>query len=191
MSYITQPEVESLLTSLRVDRGTLLTYLGHLQTLNASKLKNTIRNLGVFRNDYAMNASPLPFQGIDAWTRAIGERLKYSSTELRKNLEKVTELGDRMYDLCRHPPPRGLTSSSQGKKDYGCICRWETVFCRTCSCGGYFHGGVCGRRLIDYQAMRQSLFVDKVHELGWLGPGFLEDPESTQVLNHCILRYYG
>ena len=39
--------------------------------------------------------------------------------------------------------------------------------------------------------MRQSTFVDQIHQLGWLGPGFIGDPESAPVLQRCMLRYYG
>ena len=34
-------------------------------------------------------------------------------------------------------------------------------------------------------------FVDKIHQLGWLNPGFSEDSEGALVLQCCILRYYG
>lgn len=33
--------------------------------------------------------------------------------------------------------------------------------------------------------------MDKIHQLGWLDPGFFGDPESVSVLQHCIRRYYG
>ena len=81
---------------LSIGRGTLLTPSGNFQIFSAARLKSNIRHLGVFRKDNATNA-PNP-QGVDAWTRAIGERLGYSSTELRKNLEKVAGMKDRMCD---------------------------------------------------------------------------------------------
>ena len=39
--------------------------------------------------------------------------------------------------------------------------------------------------------MRQSTFVDKIHQLGWLDPDFAWDLEGTSVLQYCIIRYYG
>lgn len=47
------------------------------------------------------------------------------------------------------------------------------------------------QKLTNHQAMRQATFTDKIHQLGWLDPAFFNSPESAQVVQHCVLRYYG
>ncbi|KAF9779250.1 hypothetical protein BJ322DRAFT_450903 [Thelephora terrestris] len=56
--------------------------------------------------------------------------------------------------------------------------------------GAYVDGKPFSVELVA-AAMRQSTFVDKIHELGWLNPGFLGNPDCVPVLQHCILRYHG
>ena len=78
-------------------RGSLLQPSGAFQVTSAAKVKSSIKQLKVFQNDNAKNASILPFHGIDLWRKAIGDRLRYSGIELRKSIEKVDGVEDRMY----------------------------------------------------------------------------------------------
>lgn len=77
-----------------------MTSSGSFQTSNAVKIKASIKRLKVFQNDNTADASTQVFQGIDSWKKAIGDRLRYKSAELRKNVEKASGVGDRMCDLC-------------------------------------------------------------------------------------------
>lgn len=56
--------------------------------------------------------------------------------------------------------------------------------------GAYVDGKPFSVELVA-AAMRQLTFMDKIHQLGWMDPVFFSGPGSTQVLQHCILRYYG
>ncbi|KAF9646512.1 hypothetical protein BDM02DRAFT_3008899 [Thelephora ganbajun] len=68
--------------------GSLLLPSGNFQTSSAFKTKSNLRYLQVFRDDDS-KASGLPYHGIESWKKAIGERLRYSAVELRKNIDKA------------------------------------------------------------------------------------------------------
>jgi len=91
-----------------VDRGSLLLHSGALDTNGARITKDSLRYLHVFRNDDDSGASKLPYQSIDSWKKAIGERLRYSGVELRKNADKAG-LGILKCDLRRCWPLLALT----------------------------------------------------------------------------------
>lgn len=38
--------------------------------------------------------------------------------------------------------------------------------------------------------LRQGLFIDKMHELGWTEPDFFCSKEDHVVLHHCVTRYH-
>ena len=89
---------------LLIDRGALLSLkTGTFGASDAAKLKANILYLGMFRNDDATRELSLPLHDTSSWKKAIGERLKYSALELRKNVEKAFEVDDKLWDHHRHP----------------------------------------------------------------------------------------
>ena len=111
-----------------VDRGTLLLRSGNFHTPTGRRIKGLIRSLHVFRNENAPVASQIPYHNIEQWKKAIGERLRYSGTELRKSIDQAG-LGTVTCGLCRWRLLKMLTRISQsGEKDNGGVCRRETVF---------------------------------------------------------------
>lgn len=146
----------------------------------------------MFRNENAPIASKIPYHNIEQWKKAIGDRLRYSGTELRKSIDQAG-IGSLRCRLCRSWLVQIPIRFSQSvEKDNWGVCGRETVFRRARRCGGprysrlHFSGELTNR-----QAMRQATFTDKIHQLGWLEPEFFESPESAQVVQQSILRYYG
>lgn len=73
-----------------VDRGTLLSHQGgSVNTFNARRVKAGLRSLHVFRNENNSDTSRLPYPDMEAWKKAIGERLRYNSADLRKNIDQA------------------------------------------------------------------------------------------------------
>ena len=72
-----------------IRRGTLLLRSGNFHTATGCRAKGLIRNLHVFRNENAPVASKMPYHNIEEWKKAIGERLRYSGTELRKSIDQA------------------------------------------------------------------------------------------------------
>ena len=61
---------------------------GQISTTVARETKAKLKRMDAFRND--QDGSPKdsrPYPDTETWRRAIGEKLKYKATELRKNLE--------------------------------------------------------------------------------------------------------
>lgn len=141
----------------------------------------------MFRND---SGSKSPTPDIESWKKEIGERLRYSSAELRKNVDQLkgeVSRCDRRQSLLTT-----ADASVQDEKDHGRVHGWKTVFNRACCCGKLL--GLCSRftrRLTRYQITRQSAFTQKIDQLGWLEPAFIESPDSGPVLQYCTLRYHG
>ena len=38
--------------------------------------------------------------------------------------------------------------------------------------------------------LRQSTFIDKMHDFGWTDPKFMDDPSNEIVFTHAIARYH-
>ena len=38
--------------------------------------------------------------------------------------------------------------------------------------------------------IRQGLFIEKLHNLGWTKPGYFDDSEDEEVLAHAIAKYH-
>lgn len=100
MSGVTRSSPPSLwlkgFFGVTVARGSLLISSGVFQTSNAVLVKSRIKQLKVFQKDDTKSASS---HDIYSWKKAIGEKLRYSATELRKNLEKTDGVGDTMCDF--------------------------------------------------------------------------------------------
>jgi len=61
---------------------------GLSSTTLAKQTKDKLDRMGVFRNDQGDDSShPRPYSDAKTWGRAMGEKLNYSATDLRKNLE--------------------------------------------------------------------------------------------------------
>ncbi|KAF9644170.1 hypothetical protein BDM02DRAFT_3175056, partial [Thelephora ganbajun] len=56
--------------------------------------------------------------------------------------------------------------------------------------GAYVDGRPFSVELVA-AAMRQTKFTEKMYHLGWLNPGFFDNPEDVRALQHCVVRYYG
>jgi len=90
LSSVSEPLKASDLskTHLVCSRGTLLLVSGLSSTTLAKQAKDRLDRMGVFRNDQGDDSShPRPYSDARTWRRAIGEKLNYSATDLRKNLE--------------------------------------------------------------------------------------------------------
>jgi hypothetical protein len=118
------------LLSRPICRGSLLLPSGTFQIFSAARVKANIKYLKVFQKDDAAN-------GIDSWKKAVGRRLRYSATELRKNIERATGVSDRMCELVTTDSRKDLCSS-QDPENLGSIRGWETFFCRSRPRGGSF-----------------------------------------------------
>ena len=62
---------------------------GLTNSAGAKETKAKLKRADAFRNDQdGRPRDPRPYPDIETWRRAMGEKLKYEATELRKNLEK-------------------------------------------------------------------------------------------------------
>ncbi|KAG6329438.1 hypothetical protein ID866_9651 [Astraeus odoratus] len=56
--------------------------------------------------------------------------------------------------------------------------------------GAYMDDRIFSLDLIGaVSVLRQSSFVQKMHDLGWTQPDFFDSEEDVVVLQHCIARY--
>ena len=72
--------------SIGIDRGSLISREGGINTYIGRRVKDGIRSLNVFQKDNTQQTSGQPHPDMESWKKEIGERLRYSSTELRKNV---------------------------------------------------------------------------------------------------------
>ena len=74
---------------------------GQINTVVAKETRAKLKRMDAFRNDQdGRPKDPRPYPDTETWRRAMGEKLKYRATELRKNLEGC--LTAPRYD-CRLP----------------------------------------------------------------------------------------
>lgn len=61
---------------------------GQVSTTVAKETRAKLKRMDAFRNDQdGTIKEPRPYPDTETWRRAMGEKLKYKASELRKNLE--------------------------------------------------------------------------------------------------------
>ena len=91
---------------------------GLTNTIVAKETKAKLKRVDVFRNDKDCRIwkNPQPYPDAETWRKAMGEKLKYSATDLRTNLE-VCLIAPR-YELRFQSQPRSHHSCYvQGSED--------------------------------------------------------------------------
>ena len=72
--------------SICICRGSLLSREGNVNTNIGRRVKDGVKSLHVFRKDNTQQTSG---PDMEAWKKEIGERLRYSSSELRKSVDQA------------------------------------------------------------------------------------------------------
>lgn len=75
--------------SICIGRGSLLSREGNVNTYIGRRVKDSLKVLHVFRKDNTQQTSGLPHPDMESWKKEIGERLRYSSAELRKSVDQA------------------------------------------------------------------------------------------------------
>lgn len=71
---------------------------GQFSTTVAKETKAKLKRVAAFRNDQdGRLEDPRPYPDTETWKRAMGDKLKYKTAELRKNLESC--LTAPKYDI--------------------------------------------------------------------------------------------